>query len=155
MEIKKNYYTEDKQLWEQIYREIADRQSTMLGEKLASEHERLRREADEMIQGFLEKQGTVYKIVSLTKLARFSALAKAADSIAQIESLDIHAFTTEQIGKIRLTGEDFILTSTHNMEQKYLFSSLLLFSDDSFISVKDGLLEMEFIFNLCDTIESN
>ena len=150
MDFKKNYHKEDKEFWDRIHEEEEQRKAELSEEELAAEEEENHAKADEMIERIKEKQKDTYHIVSPGRIELFHEMVEFADRLAQMQSLDIHAWTMDKYGKIKLSGSNFVVTYNMPKEDRLTIGRLFYYAEDAFMSTKDGIIEMEFIFQLCE-----
>ena len=152
MDFKKNYHKEDKEFWDRIHEEEEQRKAELSEEELAAEEVQLHLEADEMIERIIAKQKNTIHIVNPKRVERFREMVSIADRLAQMQSLDIHAWTADKHGKIKLSGENLIVTYNTPEEDRLGIGKLFYYAEDAFMSVKEGKLDIEFVFQLCETM---
>ena len=150
MDFKRDYYQKENEFWNRIHEEEEQRKAELTEEELAKEKEQNRIEADEFIERCKEKQKGIYHIVSPGRVERFREMVSVADEFAKIQSLDIHAWTTDKVGKIKLSGSNLVVTYNTPKEDRLNIGRLFYYAEDAFVSAKGGIIEMDFIFRLCE-----
>lgn len=160
MHIERNYHDEAVKLWEEAERDNEERRARLTEAERAKELEQLDREAWDIIKTCEEKNRSTIRVVSPDRMDVFHDISQMALLMAQIGSLNVSITTAGQerpFGRIEFVTDVFMtgVAGTTNEPNycsagiKTILIQLINHSDDMTIDVKDGLLHMEFIFELC------
>ena len=149
MDYKRDYFQEENEFWNSVHEEDVRRKEGLTEEALAAEEEQIHIEADELLRKIKEKQKGIYNIVDPEKAEQFQRMVSVADELAQLQPLDIHAWSTAKYGRIKLSGENLIITYNTPREPRLGIGQLFYYAEDAFVSAKGNKLEIEFSFPFC------
>lgn len=148
MQIERKYHQRAVEFMREIKREEEERTSGMSEDEKAAENAQMESEVHNLIQRCNEERSRKYRIVELGKLSAFQKVMEHALWLAERADMDIRITAENLHGKISFTTDFFLLNYSTPKEMKKVFGELLNTADDVSIAVCDGLINMDFIYDL-------
>ena len=148
MQIERKYHQRAVAFMNEIRREEEERKSGMSEEEKAAENAQMELEVHSIIQRCNEQRSQKYRIVEPGKLSAFQKVMEHALWLAERAEMDIRVTTENLHGKIAFATDYFLLNHSTPREMKMVVAELFDTADDISIGVRDGMLDMEFFFDL-------
>lgn len=148
MQIERKYHQRAVASMNEIKREEEERKLGMTDEEMAAEKAQMEAEVQNIIQHCNEERSRKYRIVEPVRINRFQRFAEHALWLAERAEMDIRITADNLHGKISFATDFFLLNRTSAKEMTLVFVELLNTADDVSIGVRDGMLDMEFFYDL-------
>ena len=148
MQIERKYHQRAVDFMNEIKREEEERKSGMSEEEKAVEDAQMEAEIQNIIRHCNEERSRKYRIVEPRRLDAFQKIAEHSLWLAERAEMDIRVTMENLHGKISFATEYFLWNCSSPYEMKLVFEELLDTADDISIGVREGVLNMDFFFDL-------
>lgn len=155
MRIEKNFYDEAHQEYLEMEKEIQSQKNALTDEEREQKAIQMKQDATKMFRKFEEENKYIQYIPNAKKIAEFQKLSALALAFAQNAEQNILIESKERNGHIKTTSGGLIINSFCPPDTNKVFTLLLSEADDVWIGSKNGLMEIDLWYGLCDEINGN
>lgn len=153
MKIEKNFYDIMMQESDKIEAEIALEESQLSEKERNLQKEKNYQEAQNIINLASEKKRRTWHVHNTRNVETFTIIYNRVLEFAEENFMNILIETDTTTGKIRLTAPFVHSELLRNRGDKTVLTALIETSDDFMFESKNGLLRMDFYFNLTTPVE--
>lgn len=153
MKIEKNFYDIMMQECDKIETEVKHEQSLLSEEEQKRQDERLKKEAQHIIDLANEEMRRTWHVHNARNIQTFTIIYNRVLEFAEANYMNILIETDATTGKIRLTTPFVYSELFSEKADRNMLSALIENADDFFFEAKNGLLRLDFYFNLTTPVK--
>lgn len=148
MQIERNYYKESMEMLDEIKKEEDARKARLTESEKAEEKAQMELEVQKIIQRCERERSEKYRIVVSVRMGLFQKIMQQAMWLAEQGNMDVKITTENLYGKIVFSTEAFLVNGYCPKEMRTVMVNLLETANDICFSMKNDVLNMEFIYDL-------